>query len=73
MPTEIVSSLMRGHQMQQKTATISSAKIATVVGDDGAAIQQLFGSVVAKWRVAGIKAVGVISEAHGLPDRGCSA
>lgn len=59
--------------MQQRTATISSAKIATVVGDEGAAIQQLFGSVVAKWRAAGIKAVGVISEAHGLPDRTCSA
>ncbi len=59
--------------MQQKRATLSSAKIATVLADDGATIQQLFGSVVAKWRAAGIKAVGVISEAHGLPDRACSA
>lgn len=33
----------------------------------------MFGSVVAKWRAADIKAVGVISEAHGLPDRTCSA
>jgi len=59
--------------MQQKRVPISSAKIATVTGDDGAAIQALFMSTVAKWRAAGIKAVGVISEAHGLPDRTCSA
>jgi hypothetical protein len=59
--------------MQLKRTSISSARIATVLGDDGAAIQKLFGSVLAKWRAAGIHAVGVISQAHGLPDRTCSA
>jgi hypothetical protein len=72
-PTEIVSSRVRGQQMQPKRTSISSARTATVLGDDSAAIQQLFVSVVAKWRAAGIHAVGVISQAHGLPDRTCSA
>lgn len=53
--------------------TSAMTKVATLVGDDGAAIQALFVSAVAKWLAAGIKVVGVISEARGLPDRTCSA
>ncbi|MGB3541038.1 MAG: DUF2478 domain-containing protein [Mesorhizobium sp.] len=52
---------------------MGSAKIATVTGDDSAAIQALFVSTAARWRAVGIKVVGVVSEAHGLPDRTCSA
>ena len=49
--------------MQQKAATISSAKIAAVVGDDGAAIQQLFGSVVAAF-AAGKPVLTTVSAKH---------
>ncbi len=51
----------------------ASGRIATVVGGDGAAIQALLATAAAGWRAAGVKVVGVIAEAHGLPERSCSA
>lgn len=59
-------------QVKKATGPLTS-KVATVLGDDSAAIQELFGSAAAKWRAGGIKVAGVISEAHGLLDRACSA
>jgi nucleoside-triphosphatase THEP1 len=53
--------------------TSVTGKIATIVDADGAAIQALFAASVVRWRNAGANIVGVIGEAHGLPDRTCSA
>jgi nucleoside-triphosphatase THEP1 len=51
----------------------STGKIATVTGADSAATQALFAALADGWRASGLKVVGVIAEAHGLPDRTCSA
>ena len=51
----------------------ASGRIATVVGDDGVAIQALLATAAAGWRAAGVKVVGVVAEAHGLPERSCTA
>ncbi|MEO9191315.1 MAG: DUF2478 domain-containing protein [Acetobacteraceae bacterium] len=53
--------------------TPATGRIATVVGADGATIQALFAAAVADWRASGANIVGVIAEAHNLPDRTCSA
>lgn len=53
--------------------TPATGRIATVVGADGAAIQALLAATVASWRALGANIVGVIAEAHNLPDRTCSA
>ena len=53
--------------------TPAAGRIATVVGADSATTQALFAAMVADWRASGAKVVGVIGEAHGLPDRTCSA
>ena len=53
--------------------TPAAGRIATVMGADSATTQALFATVVADWRASGAKVVGVIGEAHGLPDRTCSA
>jgi len=58
---------------EQITMTPAAGRIATVVGADSATIQALFAAMVADWRASGAKVVGVIGEAHGLPDRTCSA
>ncbi|MEP9372505.1 DUF2478 domain-containing protein [Mesorhizobium sp. KR1-2] len=50
-----------------------TGNIATVVGTDGTAIQALFATMAADWRAAEVEVIGVIGEAHGLPDRTCSA
>jgi hypothetical protein len=50
-----------------------SATIATVIGPDSQAIQSLFEAQIADWRAAGVKVVGLVSEAHTLPDRSCAA
>lgn len=50
-----------------------AGRIATVIGADSAAIQALFATTVAEWRASGANVVGVIGEAHDLPDRTCSA
>ncbi|MBU6456222.1 MAG: DUF2478 domain-containing protein [Bradyrhizobium sp.] len=47
--------------------------IAAVIGADSQFVQTLFATVVADWRAAGVKVVGVIAETHGLADRSCSA
>lgn len=51
----------------------ASGRIATVVGDDGSAIQALLAATAAGWCAAGVKVVGVIAEAHGMPERSCTA
>ncbi|HEY5301711.1 MAG TPA: DUF2478 domain-containing protein [Acetobacteraceae bacterium] len=52
--------------------TPATGRIAVVVQADGAT-QALFAAMVAGWRASGAKVVGVIAEAHNLPDRTCSA
>lgn len=47
--------------------------IGTVIGPDSFAIQHLFAAKAAEWRDAGSKVVGLIGEAHALPDRACTA
>ena len=49
------------------------SRIAVVQGADSESIQKLLAAVVADWRVGGIRVTGVTAEAHGLPDRTCSA
>lgn len=51
----------------------ATSKTAAVVRTDDTTSQALFAAAVADWRAAGAKVVGVISEAHGLPDRTCRA
>ncbi len=51
----------------------ASGRIATVMGDDGAAIQALLATAAAGWRADGVKVVGVVAEAHGIPERSCTA
>lgn len=53
--------------------TPAPARIACVVDAPGAAVQALFAEAVAGWRESGVKVVGVIAEAYGLPDRSCGA
>ncbi|MGH6817198.1 MAG: DUF2478 domain-containing protein [Methylovirgula sp.] len=53
--------------------TPEAGRIATVIGADSATIQTLFAVLTAEWRTSGVKVVGVIGEALGLPDRTCSA
>src|SRR3546814_859793 len=48
-------------------------RIAVVRGADSESIQRLFAETVADWRATGIRVAGVTAEAHGLPDRTCSA
>jgi hypothetical protein len=50
-----------------------SASIATVIGPDSQAVQSLFESQVKEWRSEGVKVVGLVAEAHALPDRNCAA
>jgi len=50
-----------------------SASIATVIGSDSQAIQSLFEAQVNEWRSEGVNVVGLIGEAHALPDRSCAA
>ncbi|ACI93245.1 conserved hypothetical protein [Afipia carboxidovorans OM5] len=50
-----------------------SDTIATVIGPDSQAIQSLFEAQINEWRAAGIKAVGLLGEAHALPNRSCAA
>lgn len=50
-----------------------SASIATVIGPDSQAIQTLFEAQANEWRSANVKVVGLIAEAHALPDRSCAA
>jgi hypothetical protein len=50
-----------------------TSKIGVVTGTDDATAQALFAAVAADWRQSGAAIVGLISEAHNLPDRTCSA
>ncbi|HET9149952.1 MAG TPA: DUF2478 domain-containing protein [Alphaproteobacteria bacterium] len=47
-------------------------RIAVVRGAPSAAIQELFRTLVARWRPAA-RIAGVVAEEHGLPDRTCRA
>lgn len=53
--------------------TATPAPIGTVIGPDSFAIQHLFAAKAAEWRDAGLNVVGLIGEAHALPDRSCTA
>lgn len=53
--------------------TSAAGRIATIVGADTAITQALFAASAAAWRAEGAKVVGVVSEAHDLPDRTCTA
>lgn len=53
--------------------TPAAGKTAAVLGSDGARAQALLATMVAHWRAAGARIVGVIAEPHGLPERTCGA
>lgn len=55
------------------TMTPLAASIATVIGPDSQAVQSLFEQQMKEWRSEGVNAVGLVSEAHALPDRTCTA
>ena len=46
--------------------------IAVVQGAPGVVVQELFGSLIDRWRAAA-RIAGVVAESHGLADRACSA
>lgn len=48
-------------------------RTAAIEGASSATVQALFHDAVARWRNGGVRVVGVIEEAHGLPGRTCSA
>lgn len=48
-------------------------RFAVLGGADGPRLQALLTAAVAEWQAAGLRVAGVIAEAHGLPDRACSA
>jgi hypothetical protein len=52
---------------------VDTHRIVVVRGADGETIQRLFAAVAADYRSAGMRVVGAVAEAHGLPDRTCSA
>lgn len=51
----------------------SNASIAAIVGGSSRSVQSLFAAFAGDLRAAGVRASGVVSETHGLPDRTCSA
>lgn len=53
--------------------TPSDARIAAVVGGDSRIVQSLFAAVAGELRAEGLRVIGVVGEAHGLPDRTCGA
>lgn len=53
--------------------TPGNAGIAAVVGTDSRNVQALFAAVAGELGAEGLRVVGVIAEAHGLPDRTCAA
>lgn len=48
-------------------------RIAVVQGANSEGVQRLLAEIAAEWRATGIRIAGVTAEAHGLPDRTCSA
>jgi hypothetical protein len=48
-------------------------RTAAIEGASSAAAQALLHAAVARWRGAGLRVVGLVEEAHGLPERTCSA
>lgn len=50
-----------------------TSPIAVVGGIESSKLQELLSSFAAECRSRGLKVAGVIAEAHGLPDRTCSA
>jgi hypothetical protein len=53
--------------------TLETARIAAVVGSDSRKVQALFAAAAGELGAAGRRIIGVIGEAHGLPDRTCAA
>ena len=53
--------------------TPRNASIAAIVGCDSRTVQKMFAAVVGDLRAEGLRVIGVIGEAHGLPDRSCAA
>jgi hypothetical protein len=53
--------------------TPRNASIAAIVGSDSRAVQAMFAAVAGDLGAEGLRVVGVVSEAHGLPDRTCAA
>ena len=53
--------------------TSGNAGIAAVVGSDSRKVQALFAAMAGELGAEGRRVVGVIGEAHGLPDRTCAA
>lgn len=51
----------------------SAPHIAVVEGADSTSIQALLAAAAAEWSATEVKVAGVTAEAHGLPDRSCSA
>lgn len=51
---------------------VSDKRIAVVQGAPSAAIQEIFGALVERWRPT-VRIAGVVAEDHGLPDRKCRA
>jgi hypothetical protein len=51
----------------------SAAAIAVIGGMESSKLQDILASFAAGCRAQGMKVAGVIAEAHGLPDRTCSA
>lgn len=50
-----------------------NASTAAIVGSDSRTVQNMFAAVAGDLRTEGLCVVGVVSEAHGLPDRTCAA
>lgn len=50
-----------------------SNRFAVVMGTDGDSVQRLLTAVAEDCRSAGARVVGLVAEAHGLPDRTCGA
>jgi hypothetical protein len=64
---------MLGRTKERVMTTPRKAGIAAIVGGESRTVQTLFATVAGDLRAAGLRIIGVVSEAHGLPDRTCSA
>lgn len=53
--------------------TLGTAGVAAVIGADSRNAQALFAKVAGDLQAGGLRVIGVIAEAHGLPDRTCAA
>lgn len=51
----------------------TARRIAVIQGADSDSMQKLLAAAAEDWRAAGIRVAGVTAQAHGLPDRTCTA